>query len=91
MKGSNMLSKKFKSNDFCLNGKNCKEVQHNRYRIYYEIDCKCPAEKSFKCGKYCATNSIACGFIESNKIENKNIADCGNQNKTFDKYNYGKF
>jgi hypothetical protein len=88
---------KFESKDFCSNGGNCFMIKNyfNRFalnrKVTHKIDCKCPSKQSFKCGKYCATNSIACGFIESNKIENKNIADCGNQNKTFDKYNYGRF
>jgi hypothetical protein len=72
---------KFESNDFCLNGKNCKEVQHNRYRIYYEIDCKCPAEKSFKCGKYCTTGSDACNYYNNTNNSSEyfdNINGCGN-------------
>ena len=88
---------KFESKDFCSNEGNCFMINNylNRLalnrKITHKIDCKCPSKQSFKCGIYCATNSIACGFIESNKIENKIITDCGNQNKTFDKYNYGKF
>jgi hypothetical protein len=88
---------KFESKDFCSNEGNCFMINNylNRLalnrKITHKIDCKCPSKQSFKCGKYCATNSIACGFIESNLIKIKNIAACGNQNKTFNKYNYGKF
>jgi len=88
---------KFESKDFCSNEGNCFMINNylNRFalnrKITHKIDCKCPSKQSFKCGKYCTANSIACGFIESNLIKIKNIAACGNQNKTFDKYNYGKF
>ena len=48
-----------------------------------EIDCKCPSEKSFKCGKYCTKDSIACDkykSYENNNHDSFNIKDCGNQN-----------
>jgi hypothetical protein len=90
---------KFESKDFCSNEKgNCFVINNylNRFalnrKITHKIECKCPSKQSFKCGKYCASNSIACAFIESNKIENKIITDCGNQNITFiSRYNYGKY
>jgi len=87
---------KFESKDFCTNEKgNCFVINNyfNRFalnrKITHKFDCKCPSKQSFKCGKYCAANSIACDFIKSNKIKNKIIADCDNQNITFSRYNYG--
>ncbi len=84
---------KFKSNDFCLNGKNCAEVRkeligfgfsYRKITITRKIDCKCPASKSFKCDKYCTTDSIACDYYKSLKIQNQfsNINECGNNNVT---------
>jgi hypothetical protein len=62
---------KFKSNDFCLIGKNCTETRINNNIT----DCKCPNEQSFKCGQYCSKNSNAC---DSSKLNNNyfNISDC---------------
>ena len=84
---------KFKSNDFCLNGKNCVEIRkeltgfgfnYRKIKITKKIDCKCPASKSFKCDKYCTTDSIACDYYKSLKIQNQfsNINECGNNNVT---------
>ena len=85
---------KFGSNDFCSNEGNCFLINNffkGIGKISHKIDCKCPSKQSFKCGKYCATNSIACDFIKSNRMKNKIIAaDCGNNNITFNRYNYGK-
>jgi len=59
----------FKSNDFCLNGHNCTEIRNilkifDHHRLATKIDCRCPANKMFKCGKYyCTSDSIACDFI----------------------------
>jgi len=80
----------FESKDFCSNEGNCFMI--NNYfkglgKITNKIDCKCPSKRSFKCGKYCATNSIACDFIKSNNIKNK-INDCDNQNVT---YSYSRY
>ncbi len=79
---------KFESKDFCSNEGNCFMI--NNYlnslglirKITNKIDCKCPSKQSFKCGKYCAANSIACDFFRSNKLKNK-IIDCDNQNITY--------
>jgi hypothetical protein len=85
---------KFESKDFCSNKDNCfminnyfKRFSHN-LQITNEIDCKCPSKQSFKCGKYCTTNSIACDFFKSNKVKNK-IIDCDIQNMTFSRYDHG--
>jgi hypothetical protein len=83
----NCQNKVYKPNDFCLNGGNCIEIRiipkvfgyfHKKRK---QIDCKCPASKSFKCGKYCTTDSIACDYYNSNEI-NASIKDCGNHNIT---------
>jgi hypothetical protein len=82
---------KFKSNDFCLNGKNCVEIRkeligfgfnYRKIPITKTIDCKCPASKSFKCDKYCTTDSIAC----ENQNQFFNITECGNHNITVHRY-----
>ena len=76
---------KFESKDFCSNEGNCSMIDNyfNALglirKITKKIDCKCPSKQSFKCGKYCATNSIACDFFRSNKIKSK-IIHCDNQN-----------
>jgi len=82
---------KFESKDFCSNKGNCFMI--NSYfngfasgrKITHKFDCKCPSKESFKCGKYCATNSIACDYFKSNKIKNK-MSDCDNQNIIFNRY-----
>ena len=55
-----------------------------------QIDCECPSKQSFKCGKYCAKNSLAC--VYNGKIKNKkhfqNITLCGNDNVTIFKTNF---
>jgi len=78
----------FKSTDFCLNGQNCKETKeeikgfgftYRRFVTTVEIECKCPAEKSFKCGQYCTTGSMACEYQKSSvKPSVTKIKDCGN-------------
>ena len=77
---------KFNSNDFCLNGENCIEIRkvikgfgfnYRSHKVSKQIDCKCPAKKSFKCGKYCTTHSIACDYFTKS-----NIKHCGNHNIT---------
>jgi hypothetical protein len=85
---------KFESKDFCSNEDNCfminnyfKRFSHN-LQITNKIVCNCPSKQSFKCGKYCTTNSIACDFFRSDKIKNK-IIDCDNQNMTFSRYDHG--
>ncbi len=85
---------KFESKDFCLNKADCFMINNffkGIGKISHKVDCKCPSKRSFKCGKYCATNSIACNIIKSNKIKNKITADCGNKNITFNRYNYGNY
>jgi hypothetical protein len=85
---------KFESKDFCSNKGNCFMINNyfNRLainrKITHKIDCKCPSKQSLKCGKNCATNSIACDFINSNKIKNK-INECDNKNITFSRHIYG--
>jgi hypothetical protein len=81
----NCQNKVYNSNDFCLNGANCIEIRIIPKGFGYfhktrkQIDCKCPDSKSFKCGNYCTTDSIACDYYESNEI-NASIRDCGNHN-----------
>jgi len=86
----------FNSNDFCLNGLNCIEKRKDRRfleigNIYgssitvRKIDCKCPANQSFKCGKNCVAHSFACSYFKSmnGKVLNKStIRNCGNGNVT---------
>jgi hypothetical protein len=72
---------KLKSADYCLNGINCVIINRFKYhKMTNQIDCECPSEQSFKCGKYCAKNSLACVF--NGQIKNKkhfqNITHCGN-------------
>jgi hypothetical protein len=81
---------KFESKDFCSNEGNCFMSNNfksfgSNHKITYKFDCKCPSKQSFKCGKHCATNSIACDYFKSNKIKKK-ISDCGNKNITFNRY-----
>jgi hypothetical protein len=78
----------FKSNDFCVNGNNCKIILGYRYQVTRPSNCRCPRKKSFECDKYCTTNSIACDYYKSmrNKKQFANIKDikeCGNQNSTY--------
>jgi hypothetical protein len=76
---------KLNTNDFCLNGLNCMERFVSPTALGYnyvkrKIDCKCPNEKGFKCGKYCTKDSNACDFLKSNKTSFVNIDKCGNNN-----------
>ncbi len=93
---------KFTPNDFCLNGKNCVEMRKDligfgfNYRSLItakKVDCKCPASKSFKCDKYCATDSIACDYykILENQKHFINISECGNRDTMFKISFYNKF
>lgn len=90
---------KFKSDDFCVNGKNCFEIKNNlkgfgfsyrKLKTTEKIDCKCPRRQNFKCGEYCSTNSIACDYHKSTKNQTiiSRIKDCGNHNKTIYKSMY---
>ncbi len=81
-----------KLDDFCLNGENCVEIRKALKGFYYyemskQIDCKCPAKQSFKCDKYCTTDSIVCDYFklkeESNSKNVIDIKDCGNHNSTY--------
>jgi hypothetical protein len=82
---------KFDSNDFCLNGKDCKMIHRYRHKkIIKQIDCQCPNEQSFKCEKYCTIDSLACDFYKSkeNKQYFQNITLCGNHDITTFKTNF---
>ncbi len=79
---------KFNSNDFCINGKDCKTIhKYGLLKIKYskKTECKCPSKQSFKCDKYCTIDSNACDYFKSNENKNhfENINDCGNHNHTF--------
>jgi hypothetical protein len=86
------VDSKFKPNDYCLmNDKICRIVHHFRYqKIIEEKDCECPKKQSYKCGKYCTTNSLACEYFESNKIKKRlnNITNCSNDEIIFFKANF---
>jgi hypothetical protein len=83
----------FNSGDFCINNsKNCFEKKKIRKRFGYnykftQVDCKCPIEISFKCDKYCTTNSIACDYFKMNENKKKNttniISNCKNNNELY--------
>jgi hypothetical protein len=75
---------KFDSNDFCVNGRNCKTIQlgYGYNQKTKKVDCKCPSKQSFKCGKYCTTDSNACDYFNKKHKNLANIDDCGNQNTT---------
>lgn len=86
---------KFVSDDFCVNGKNCFEINNNlkgfgfnyrKLKTTEKIDCKCPKRQSFKCGEYCSTNSIACDYHKSAKNEKliSQIKDCGNNDRIYE-------
>lgn len=87
---------KFESKDFCSNGEICFIIKKNLKGLGFyrkttnKIDCRCPSEQSFKCGKYCATDSSACDFSKPNEMNNENhfdnIIHCGN-NATYYRYN----
>ena len=56
-----------------------------------QIDCECPSKQSFKCGKYCTKDSLACDFYTLNsnmKYYFRKIAHCGNENITTFKTNF---
>ncbi len=78
---------KFETNDFCVNGQNCKIIKDLRFhKMFKKTDCQCPSKLSFKCDKYCALNSFACDYYksnENNKAHFKTIKDCGNHNINF--------
>ena len=84
---------KFGPNNFCINGQNCIEIikdmkgfgfNYRKLTTTKKIDCKCPNKQSFKCGKYCASDSLACEYYKANKneIQLSHINDCGNHNIT---------
>jgi hypothetical protein len=81
-------------NDFCLNGINCKKLtDYGFHQMTKRIDCKCPSKQSFKCGKYCTKDSIACDYYktnEKNKHFNK-INDCGNNHIFISRYLFKKW
>ncbi len=78
----------FNSNDYCRNGKNCwTSFGYGFLKTIKQIDCKCPAKLSFKCGDFCTKNSDSCDY-KSNNNKNKlsKINNCGNQNTNFKNY-----
>jgi hypothetical protein len=83
---------KYKPADYCLNGVNCKLINRFRYhKMTTQIDCECPSKQSFKCGKYCTKDSLACDFYTLNsnmKYYFRKIAHCGNENITTFKTNF---
>ena len=82
---------KLKSADYCLNGINCILINRFKYHKYHkQIDCECPSEQSFKCGRYCTKDSLACDFYKQNKNKKhfQNITHCGNDNITTFKTNF---
>jgi len=66
-----------KSNDFCLNGKNCfvEQIMWTGRRLTKQknkIDCPCKGKYSFHCGrKFCTTESIACNAFKSKELKNE--------------------
>ena len=84
----------FDSNNFCLNGNNCQLIHYyGYYKLHRKIDCKCPDKQSFRCdnGKYCASDSIACGYYELKKFQLiKMINHCGNNNSNYFKLLFTK-
>lgn len=80
----------FKSKDLCLNGNNCKKVisYTSFHEIHSNIDCKCPANHSFKCNQYCAVNSNACDYYKSLLLLKnvKKFQNWNNHNNTVFKY-----
>ena len=70
-----------KNSDFCLNGKKClRHLIAEPRNLTRKIDCKCPNDKSFICGKYCTTNNIICKAIQTSKKKSKS---CGNSNSSY--------
>ena len=77
---------KFELKDFCLNSNDCKTFLGHRYKMVKQVDCKCPNEKNYICGKYCTTDSIACNYFQllnETKYNFLNIKNCGNQNSVY--------
>ncbi len=81
----------FTPTDFCVNSRNCIEIReylkgfgfnYRRIITSEKIYCQCPKSQSFKCGKYCATHSIACDYYKSNEKQFFHIKHCGNYNIT---------
>lgn len=76
---------KYDSNDFCFAGMSCIKRFVSLSGLGYnyankKIDCKCPIEYSFKCGRYCTIDSNACDYYKSNenKILFSKINKCSN-------------
>jgi len=67
----------FKSNDFCVNERDCKIILGYLYQISRPFDCICPKNQSFKCDKYCTTSSIDKSM--RNKKKFADIKKCANQ------------
>ncbi len=74
----NCLTLKPKQDNFCLNGKNCSKFFIDKSNFKSVMDCKCPKEKSFVCGKYCTRDSTICKALNKAKIEKINSCDNSN-------------
>jgi hypothetical protein len=84
----------YSSNDFCLDGNKCRTTLGYGYlKMIKKSDCICPKNKTFKCGKYCAIDSIACDFYTTHKNETNIgiIKDCGNNNSSYFKSYFSIF
>jgi len=74
---------KFRVDDFCLSVKHCTETKISPTslgykKIFFKVICKCPSKQSYRCGKYCTTDSTACNYYKSNVKDRKynNIKKC---------------
>jgi len=77
----------FDTNDYCVNGKNCKTAfGYGFLKTIKQTDCKCPKKLSFKCGDFCTKNSDSCDYKSKNKNKLSKINNCGNQNTNFKNY-----
>lgn len=73
-----------KLNDFCLNGKNCLLLAtYNGLNKTSTIDCKCPNDKSFICGEYCAKNSMICNAINISEAKIYHPESCDNHQSIY--------
>lgn len=82
------------SNDFCVNGLNCYQVETYTYRnIRNNIEklmvCPCIAEHTYHCGDFfCTVNSHACDSLKETNLKafNNSMKKCGNDNNIIQKY-----
>ena len=89
---------KFDSSDFCINGKQCIVINLGKNMFdtnQMTVECRCSTPKqNFKCGKYCASDSIACHYFKQPAKLNSAISrikDCGNHNSTYFRYFFKNF